>query len=110
MFWGIVVAVTLLIGVAALNSGPVIWLFLGALPMLWALAFGAVLVIRGRFSTSDGAGIERVAAQRTLVSSRNHSRGEASHEPQAEDWWLASDGKWYPHESPPPSPQPPLDV
>ncbi len=103
------VAVTLLIGVAAINSGPVIWLALGVLPMLWAFAFGAVLLIRGRFSTSDafGDGIEGAVTQKTLVWSRHHSQSEASYKPQAEDWWLASDGKWYPPESPP---QPPFDV
>ena len=30
-----------------------------------------------------------------------------SHRPRGEDWWLATDGKWYPPESLPPSPQPP---
>ena len=29
-----------------------------------------------------------------------------SHRPQGEDWWLATDGKWYPPESRPQSPQP----
>ena len=72
--------------------------------MLWAFVFGAVLVIRGRFSTSDARadGIEGVVAQKTSAWSKNHSQGEASHKPQAEDWWLASDGKWYPPESPQP--------
>jgi hypothetical protein len=35
--------------IGAVTSGPVFWLSLGALPMLWAFAFGAVLLIRGRF-------------------------------------------------------------
>lgn len=38
-----------LIVVGAAASGPVVWLALGALPMLWALTLGVVLDIRGTF-------------------------------------------------------------
>ena len=94
VFWGTVIPAVTLIGVAAFDSGPVIWSVL--LPMLWAFAFGVVLLIRGQFSTTDAAGdgFDRAVA-----------RSVASHKPQAEDWWLASDGKWYPPESRSPSPQ-----
>ena len=39
--------------VGIITSGPVFWLTLGALPFLWALAFGLVLTVRGRFSPPD---------------------------------------------------------
>lgn len=39
--------------VGIITSGPVFWLTLGALPFLWALAFGLVLTVRGRFGSSD---------------------------------------------------------
>ena len=50
VFWATVIAAASLIGVAASRSGPVVWLSLGALPMLWALVFGVVLFVRGRFA------------------------------------------------------------
>ena len=52
VFWGTVAAAAAAVGVAASTSGPVIWLSLGGLPMLWALAFGVLLLIRGRFGTA----------------------------------------------------------
>lgn len=109
VFWGTVIPAVTLIGVAAFDSGPVIWSALAVLPMLWAFAFGVVLLIRGQFSTTDAASddIDRAVAPKTPVWSRHHSQVGVSQKPQAEDWWLATDGKWYPPESRPPSTQPP---
>ena len=36
--------------VAVITSGPVFWLTIGVLPMLWAVAFGPILVVRGSFT------------------------------------------------------------
>ena len=48
LFWGTAgSALALVVGAAV--SGPVVWLALGVLPMLWALTFGVVLLIRGTF-------------------------------------------------------------
>ena len=65
VFWGTVIPAASLIGIAAFRSGPVTSLALGALPMLWALAFGVVLLIRGQFSTTDAASddIDRAVAR-----------------------------------------------
>ena len=56
--WGTAGAALALVVVGAVVSGPVIWLVLGALPMLWALSFGMILVLRGTFEPhpppSDG--------------------------------------------------------
>lgn len=41
------------VAVGVVTSGPVFWLILGALPLLWWLAFGLVLTVRGRFGSLD---------------------------------------------------------
>ena len=51
LFWGTVGAALALVIVGAAVSGPVVWLALGALPMLWALTLGVVLFIRGTFES-----------------------------------------------------------
>ena len=38
--------------VGAYASGPVFWLGFGALPLLWALVFGLLLTVRGRFTSA----------------------------------------------------------
>ena len=49
LFLGTVVAAAAIVMAGVVSSGPVFWLALGALPMMWAFAFGLVLVARGRF-------------------------------------------------------------
>ena len=39
--------------VGVITSGPVVWLTIAALPMLWALAFGLILAVRGSFTTTS---------------------------------------------------------
>jgi hypothetical protein len=48
-----VIVATGIVTVGVIASGPVFWLSLGVLPLLWALAFGLVLTVRGRFGTSS---------------------------------------------------------
>lgn len=51
--WAFVVTVVIaavLVVVGVIIEGPVFWLALGVLPLLWALAFGLILLIRGRFN------------------------------------------------------------
>lgn len=52
---GTVVATAAIVVTGVVTSGPVIWLSLGALPMLWAIAFGVVLITRGRFTAQSTA-------------------------------------------------------
>jgi hypothetical protein len=48
--FGIVLAITIAaIAAGAVRSGPVIWLTAAVLPMLWAFAFGIILIARGTF-------------------------------------------------------------
>lgn len=49
LFLGTAGAAVALVVVGAAASGPVVWLAQGTLPMLWALTFGIVLLIRGTF-------------------------------------------------------------
>lgn len=51
--WGTIAAAVIVVGIGSVTSGPVVWLALGVLPMLWALVFGAVLVARGSFRTES---------------------------------------------------------
>ena len=39
-----------LVVVGVITSGPVFWLAIGVLPILWAVAFGLILVVRGSFT------------------------------------------------------------
>ena len=50
-FLATVAVTTVLIVAGVLTSGPVFWLALGTLPMVWAFVFGLVLIKRGRFGT-----------------------------------------------------------
>jgi hypothetical protein len=57
LFWGTVVVVGALVALALATGGPAIWIGLGLLPMLFAFAFGLLLLIRGGF------GLEQRAAE-----------------------------------------------
>lgn len=39
--------------IGVITSGPVVWLTIAALPMLWAVALGLILVVRGTFTTTS---------------------------------------------------------
>ncbi len=60
LLWATVGVALISVVIAAVQSGPAVWLALGGLPMLWALTFGVVLVVRGTFgpeiseTASDG--------------------------------------------------------
>ena len=55
LFWGTVVVVGAAVALALATDGPVIWIGLGLLPMLWAFVFGLVLVIRGSLGLEERA-------------------------------------------------------
>jgi hypothetical protein len=42
------------VALAIIGEGPALWVGFGLLPMLWAIVFGLVLVIRGDFGMEAG--------------------------------------------------------
>lgn len=49
LFWATVVAAVAAVGLALVGDGPALWVGFGLLPLLWALVFGAVLLVRGEY-------------------------------------------------------------
>lgn len=59
VFWLTIAVAVTAVAAALATDGPAIWIGLGLLPMLWAITFGFVLLIRGEFGlvespTRDG--------------------------------------------------------
>lgn len=49
LFWATVAVAVAAVALALVGDGPALWVGFGLLPMLWAIVFGLVLLIRGDF-------------------------------------------------------------
>ncbi len=54
LFWATVAVAVAAVALAIIGEGPALWVGFGLLPMLWAIVFGLVLVIRGDFGMEAG--------------------------------------------------------
>ena len=52
-FWLTIVVTLAAVAFALATDGPAIWIGLALLPMLWAITFGLVLLIRGDFHMEE---------------------------------------------------------
>ena len=60
LFWLTIAAAVAAVGLALATDGPALWVGFGLLPMLWAVVFGLVLLIRGDFGTEAAPALGRV--------------------------------------------------